>query len=147
MPGKWITYQQVKIYMDSRKLGNTQVLSSAKTGISERTGRHVEYKKRQPPQGKPRPWRTRQDPLAEVWTRELEPMLADSPALRAITLLEYLQNKYSGHYPESLLRTLQRRVKDWRIHKGAQAGCHVPTSASTRDARTFRFYSAKANDY
>ena len=90
MPGKWITYQQVKIYMNSRKLGNTQVLSSAKAGISGRSGRHVEHKKRQPPQGKPRPWRTRQDSLAEVWTRELEPMLADSPALRAITLLEYL---------------------------------------------------------
>ena len=82
MPGKWITYQQVKIYMNSRKLGNTQVLSSAKAGISERTGRNVEHKKRQSPQDKPRPWRTRQDPLAEVWTRELEPILADSPALR-----------------------------------------------------------------
>ena len=118
MPGKWITYQQVKIYMNSRKSGNTQVLSSAKAGISERSGRNVEHKKRQSPQDKPRPWRTRQDPLAEVWTRELEPMLADSPALRAITLLGYLQNKYPGHYPESLLRTLQRRVKNWRIHKG-----------------------------
>lgn len=118
MPGKWITSKQVKIYMNSRQLGNSQQLSSAKAGISERTGREIEHGKRQPPQNKERHWRTRPDPLAEVWSSELESMLAQSPGLQAITLLEYLQDKYPGEYADSVLRTLQRRVKQWRIHKG-----------------------------
>jgi hypothetical protein len=118
MPGKWITDKQVKIYMNSRQLGNTQALSSAKAGFSERTGRAVEHGKRQSAQKKHRHWRTRPDPLGEVWTSELEPMLAESPELQAITLLEYLQSKYSNEYGDNVLRTIQRRVKEWRIHKG-----------------------------
>ena len=118
MPGKWITEQQVKIYMKSRQLGNNQHLSSAKAGISERTGRDIEHGKRQAPQHKERHWRTRPDPLADVWSSELELMLAQSPGLQAITLLEYLQSKYPGEYGDSVLRTLQRRVKEWRVLKG-----------------------------
>lgn len=118
MPGKWITSKQVKIYMNSRQLGNSQQLSSAKAGISERTARDIEHGKRQPPHDKQRHWRTRTDPLAEVWSSELEPMLTQSPGLQATTLLEYLQVKYGDEYADSVLRTLQRRVKEWRIHKG-----------------------------
>lgn len=118
MPGKWITDKQVKIYMNSRQLGNTQQLSSAKADISERTGRDIEHGRRQAPQNKERHWRTRPDPLAEVWSSELEPMLDQSPGLQAITLLEYLQSKYPDEYGDTVLRTLQRRVKQWRIHKG-----------------------------
>ena len=118
MPGKWITDKQVKIYMNSRESGNTQALSSAKAGISERTGRDIEHGKRQAPQRKQRHWRTRPDPLAQVWASELEPMLEQTPGLQAITLLEYLQARYPSQYADTVLRTLQRRVKEWRIFKG-----------------------------
>ncbi len=118
MPGKWITEQQVEIYMKSRKSGNTQELSSAKAGLSIRTGRNIESGKRTPPQQKARKWRTRKDPLQKVWSDELEPMLSEIPNLQAITLLEHLQMKYPGEYEDSVLRTLQRRVKQWRILKG-----------------------------
>lgn len=118
MPGKWITDKQVKIYMNARQLGNTQKLSSAKADISERTGRNLDHGKRQAPQTKERHWRTRPDPLAQVWASELEPMLAQSPELQAITLLEYLQDKYPNSYGDNVLRTLQRRVKEWRLLKG-----------------------------
>jgi len=118
MPGKWITNKQVKIYMRSRELGNTQELSSAKAGISVRTGRTIEHGKRQSPQKQERYWRTRKDPLEAVWSSELEPMLRDLPELQAITLLEYLQAKYPGEYEDKVLRTLQRRVTQWRILKG-----------------------------
>ena len=53
MPGKWITEQQVKIYMNSRQLGNNQQLSSAKAGISERTGRDIEHAQPRQERGKP----------------------------------------------------------------------------------------------
>jgi hypothetical protein len=42
MPGKWITDKQVKIYINSRKSGNTQELSSAKAGILVRSGRAID---------------------------------------------------------------------------------------------------------
>ena len=115
MPGKWITDKQVKIYMNSRKLGSTQELSSAKAGLSIRTGREIEHGRRSSPQQQKRYWRTRKDPLEEVWPTELEPMLEQSPTHQAITLLEYLQAKYPGQYADKVLRTLQRRVKQWRL--------------------------------
>lgn len=118
MPGRWITDKQVEIYMTSRKSGNTQTLSCAKSDISLRTGRDIERGKHHTAIGKSRHWRTREDPLEAVWVSELEPMLAEHPALQAITLLEYLQARYPDTYEDNLLRTLQRRVKEWRVMKG-----------------------------
>ena len=42
MPGRKITKQQVNLYMTSRINGYTQVTSSAKAGISERSGQRIE---------------------------------------------------------------------------------------------------------
>jgi len=124
MPGKWITYQQVELYMTSRKEGKTQKVSAAQSGISERSGRQIEQGQRKDPRSRPRE-RTRPDPLATVWEKELKPMLEENPLLQAITLLEYLQEKYpdkagNAVYSDSVLRTLQRRVKHWRVTEGAK---------------------------
>jgi len=120
MSGSWITTKQVEIYMKSRQQGNSQLTSSAKAGISERTGRDIDKGKRKDPKTKDRHWRTRKDPLMGVWDTELAPMLAAHPQLQAITLLEYLQTKYEGVYPDNLLRTLQRRVKQWCAEHGPE---------------------------
>jgi hypothetical protein len=87
MPGNWINAKQVDIYMTSRKSNNTQVLSSVKAGISERSGRAIEQGKRQDPRHKVRHWRTRKDPLQEAWQAELTPMLKQSPSLKDSTLV------------------------------------------------------------
>ena len=118
MSGIWITNKQVKIYMDARKQGHTQQLSAAKSGMSVRTGRDIEHGKRQDPRLKKRTWRTRQDPLCAVWDSELVPLLLATPNLLACTLLDYLQTNYPGKYPDSILRTLQRRVRDWKAKHG-----------------------------
>ena len=47
-------------------------------------------------------------------------MLEQTPRLTAITLLEYLQGQYPEDYPDCLLRTLQRRVKQWRALCGPE---------------------------
>jgi hypothetical protein len=112
-----ITRQQKEIYMNCRQKGCTQSVAAAKAGCSERFGREFEksgYK--QDP--KRHNWRTRSDPLEAVWDTELAPMLEQLPALTPITLLEYLQDKYQGEYPDKLLRTLQRRVKSWKVLHG-----------------------------
>jgi hypothetical protein len=105
--------------MNNRKEGKTQVVSAARSGISERSGREIERGRRVEPRGKERTWRTRADPFNAVWAQELEPMLRHSPSLSALTLLEYLQaNHGAERYPDKLLRTLQRRVKNWGYQEG-----------------------------
>ncbi len=58
-------------------------------------------------------WRTRVDPFEKVWP-ELEQRLAEHPELSAKTLLEALQQRYPDSFQDGQLRTLQRRVKQWR---------------------------------
>lgn len=118
MPGKTITTKQVEIYMQARKFRYTQKIAAAKAGISERSGRNIEHGKRF--SGSRHTWRTRPDPLAAVWEQELAPLIERVPELTPITLLEELQAKYPGLYPDSLLRTLQRRVKKWKALFGPE---------------------------
>ncbi len=118
MSGKWITQAQVKLYMKTREAGYTQAVSAAKSGMGERTGRTIEKGQRVAPETKERNWRTRTDPLSAVWESVIEPMLKVTPELQAITLLEYLQSTYPGKYDDNVLRTLQRRVHQWRLLHG-----------------------------
>ena len=117
MPGKKITRQQEVLFMHHRQTGSTQESAAAKAGISIRSGRRIDKA------GGPRPvprrnWRTRDDPLDAVWESELLPLLSVEPSLTGTTLLEYLLDHYPEHYDQSVLRTLQRRVKQWRAIEG-----------------------------
>jgi hypothetical protein len=104
--------------MKARESGWTQETAAAKGGISVRSGRRIEQGEHRPKRGRAHDWRTRTDPLAEVWESELVPMLERQPQLQALTLLEYLQQQYPGKYGRSVLRTLQRRVQQWRATAG-----------------------------
>lgn len=114
-----VTEQQVRVYMSERKLGKTQMAAAAKAGLSERTARRIEQGQSGAGTRRARHWRTRPDPFAEVWD-ELAEQLRVVPELQALTLLEWLQERYPGQYPDKLLRTLQRRVKDWRARFGPE---------------------------
>jgi hypothetical protein len=121
MPGKHVTDQQVRRYMQSRKDGHAQAVSAARAGLSESTGRRIEHHPVLPSQrDRIRRYRTRADPFAEVWHEELVPMLRGMPSLRATTLLEELQRRHPGRYPDRLLRSLQRRVAHWRATEGPE---------------------------
>jgi len=78
--------------MKHRQSGETQVLSSAKAGFSERSGRRIEIDERK--QKKAREHRTRTDPFELVWESELVPMLEKEAKLTGLTLWEYLDEKY-----------------------------------------------------
>lgn len=106
--------------MTSREQKHTQATSAAKAGISERSGRKIDAGKRINPHKATRHWRTRHDPLKAVWEAELIPLLEQSPNLQAITLLEYIQSRYPGEYPDKVLRTLQRRTKQWQALLGPE---------------------------
>lgn len=64
----------------------------------------------------PRPrrsWRTRKDPFAAVWPIIRE-WLELAPDTTALELLGRLQAERPAEFPDHQLRTLQRRVKEWR---------------------------------
>jgi len=62
----------------------------------------------------PRLYRTRLDPFADVW-HEVEEELTAHPERTAKAAFEHLQARYPGMFPATQVRTLQRRVQEWRI--------------------------------
>jgi transposase len=64
-------------------------------------------------------WRTRLDPFAEVWA-EVMVMLERAPELEAGIIFEVLQEKYPGRFKAGQQRTLQRRVRRWRLAHGPE---------------------------
>jgi transposase InsO family protein len=109
----------VNKYKDLRRK-HTQEAAAAKTGISVSSARRIERSPALPSQRPPRHWRTRSDPLADVWDSEVVPMLEAAPALMAVTVLEELQRRDPERFGESVLRTLQRRVRQWRASHGGE---------------------------
>ncbi len=104
--------------MQHRQHGMSQEKAAAKTGISVRSGRRIEQSPTTPRPKADNNGRTREDPLAAVWETELVPLLNAEPELTGITLLEYLEEQYPGFYDQRVLRTLQRRVKQWKALHG-----------------------------
>ena len=102
-------------------------LSSAATGPSQGNGSLAEFLEKLPHlwrDGEVRPthrsepassrwWRTRADPFESVWPMVLG-WLNESPDVTAKLLLERLQLERPGEFIPGQLRTLQRRVREWR---------------------------------
>jgi hypothetical protein len=85
----------------------------------------------------PHDWRTRPDPFEEHWPK-VEERLRATPGLEAKTLFELLQEQHPGIYEDGQLRTLQRRVKQWRAAQGPPrdvvfAQQHRPGEAAQTD--------------
>ena len=96
----------------------SQELAAAKTGISERSARRIESSVTLPSQNPRRYWRSRPDPFVQVWGSEIVPLLQRAPKLMAITLLRKLQDDHPDRFPDGMLRTLQRHIRQWRAVAG-----------------------------
>ena len=46
------------------------------------------------------------------------PLLRRAPGLTAVTLLEEIQRRHPGRFGQGVLRTVQRRVRQWRALEG-----------------------------
>jgi hypothetical protein len=55
-----------------------------------------------------------------MWEAEIVPLLSTDAQLNAVTLLEELQRRHPGEDGASMLRTLQRRLRQWRAMHGAE---------------------------
>jgi hypothetical protein len=104
-----------------RKLSNTeknQEIAASKAGMDPTTARKYLGLERLPSElKKERPWRTREDPFGEVWDA-VQQQIQESPGLEAKTLFEWLQREYPGRFSDGQIRTLQRRIKLWRVTEG-----------------------------
>lgn len=106
--------------MSKRKQGRCQITAAAQAGISERSGRRIEKAEHQPKVNTPRTYRTRVDPLEGVWDSDLKVKLEHNPQLKPKTLYLHLKKAYPGQYPSTILRTLQRRVREWKFLHGPE---------------------------
>ena len=87
--------------------------------------------------GEPKPgrwWRSRKDPFAEVWPVLLG-WLQERPDMEAKEMLKKLQGSGYGEFPDSQLRTLQRRVRVWRMQIVQQLvyGAEAPSTDQTTE--------------
>lgn len=130
MPGKPITDQQARLYMDLIETQEKQT-AAAKAGFSVATGRRLHHDPRPPSQKKaPRTWRTRADPLAQVWESEIVPLLQRAPGLKAVTILHELERRFPGRFGEKVRRTLERRVTLWKRFNGPEKEVMFPQTAA-----------------
>jgi DNA polymerase-3 subunit epsilon len=131
---KYINSQQIQAYIKARELGLTQAKAAYIADFSERTGQRIESGNYRPNRERVRDWKTRPDPLSDVWEYVLIPLLQEQPQLNSMQLLEYLQQRYPGKYNTSILRTLQRRVHDWRARQGLLQTLQPNRLSQNRDA-------------
>ena len=126
MPHLHVTDCQVMLYMTSRSRHQDQEAAAASAGFSARTARRIENDPRLPSQKKqPRSWRTRADPLMEVWPRVLG--MLEVPGVMAVTIFEDLQDELGPEVlPDSVRRTLERRIANWRALHGQDKEVFFP---------------------
>ena len=108
-------------YMAKRASGLSQQLAADAVGMSVRSAQRIDRGELQPKgqqQRRGRHWRTRADPLAEVWDSVLVPMLNKAPELEPQTLLLHLEQLFPGQDWFRRKRTLQRRVEQWKALHG-----------------------------
>lgn len=72
------------------------------------------------PKKSPRTYRTHKDAFAEVWP-ELQANLETNPELQSQMLMKLLIDREPEKYSWKQLRTLQRRIKEWRAKKNSEA--------------------------
>lgn len=113
---------QVRLLRQKRLEGKTQEAAAAAAGMSVRTARQWERGPLPSEAKRERSWRTRPDPFAGVWESELVPLLVRDTerVLQATTLLEWLEEQHPGRFAPGQVRTLQRRLREWRALHGPE---------------------------
>lgn len=107
--------QEVRLHLNQ---GGSLRLAAMKAGMDRKTARKYRDRGQLPSEARqPHTWRTRADPLVDVWPH-LEEMLQREPTLQAKTLREWLQRERPGQDWHRQQRTLERRVRQWKAAHG-----------------------------
>ncbi len=109
---------QVRLLMSLTNEGVPLESAAARAGMSAPTARKYRDLGKFPSETRgQRTWRTRDDPFAEV-REEIDELLSGDSGLEAKTIFEELGRRYPGRFRPGQLRTLQRRIREWRALKG-----------------------------
>ena len=102
-----VTDQQVVLLRQKLMEGKSQQAAAAASGMSVRTARTWQRGRLPSERKGKRRWRTRPDPFAGVWIEEVEPLLRSDVegALKATTILEWLDERHPDRFSVSQLRT------------------------------------------
>lgn len=114
------TDQQILRFWDLYSQTGNLAKSTMKADISEKTGRTYLKGRKLPSVRKEeqeRNWRTRKNPFHDDWEQIVQ-MLSNAPELEAKTIFEHLCEVKPHSYQEGQLRTLQRRIREWRSLQG-----------------------------
>jgi hypothetical protein len=114
-----ITNHQVRKLRRLDAQGIAKEAAAARAGMDAKTARKYRRLGKLPTEVHTmhRDWRTHPDAFAEVWD-ELETLLQVNPTLQAKTLFADLQRRFPGRFADGQLRTLQRRLQQWRAEYG-----------------------------
>jgi hypothetical protein len=117
-----VTDEQVRLLRKKMAEGKTIASGAAAAGMSERSA-HAWKQGALPSETKtPREWRTRTDPFAAIWQSEVVPLLAadERGVLEGTTILAELRRRHGDVYGPAQLRTMQRRLHEWRALHGPE---------------------------
>ena len=113
-----VTDRQVGRLFRLMETEKTLGMAAAKAGMDEKTARkYLKAGQLVSELAAEHSWRTRNDPFKEVWS-EIEVHLEINSNFEAKTLFEDLQRRYPGRFGDGQIRTLQRRIKEWRAISG-----------------------------
>lgn len=112
---------EVDNHSGSEKSGNSQ---ASKTNVQDKevtaairsaqlSAKHYKRSNKPGKTSSPRKWRTKKDPFETVWNK-IRLQLEINPELTAISFLVELVKENPSQFNMSMLRTLQRRIAQWR---------------------------------
>jgi hypothetical protein len=113
-----VTNQQILRLRSALSKGMSLSLAAARAGVDRKTAGKYRRLDQLPSEVRmEHTWRTREDPFDGVWPW-VAAQLKDNPGLEAKTLFQALQRLHPNRFADGQLRTLQRRIKQWRAEHG-----------------------------
>jgi hypothetical protein len=116
-----VTDKQVQLLRQKMAEGKTIEAAAAAADMSARSAHNWKTGLLPSQMKQQRHWRTRPDAFEGVWDTDVVPLLERDEAgvLEATTILDELVLRHGDRFSESHLRTLQRRVRDFRALHGS----------------------------
>jgi CRP-like cAMP-binding protein len=123
-----VTDRQVSVLRSRLMEGKTRQAAAAAAGMSVHSARQWHTGPYPSQARKPHLWRTRPDPFGDVLESEIAPLLAadETRAMEARTILAELDRHHPGCFSARQLRTLQRRIREWRAFHGPEKHVYFP---------------------
>jgi hypothetical protein len=141
-----VTDAQVRVLRRKLMEGKTQEAAAAGAGMSARSARAWQKGPYPSQAHQPHGWRTRPDPFGAVFESEVVPLLAadEKRVLEARTILGELERSHPGAFTAGQVRTLQRRIREWRALHGPAKEVYFPQAHPPGREAAFDFTNCNA---